>query len=120
MRYRRLDVDGDYTFGQNTQNFVVDAEAVKQAVYTRLLLLYNEWWENVEDGLPFFQQIAGKFGTPENLNGVDLVIRERIINTEGVAQIIEYQGTFDSQNRTYSVYTKVNTIYGEFALEVTF
>ena len=116
MRYRRLDSNGDYTFGQNNQNFVVDAESVKQAIYTKLNLLYGEWWENIEDGLPFFEQIAGKFGTSENLNSADLVIRERIINTEGVSQIIEYQGTFDSQNRTYSVYTKVNTIYGEFTM----
>lgn len=120
MRYRRLDSSDDYTFGQNTQDFVSDVDAVKQAVFTRLKLLYGEWWENTEDGFPFFEQVAGKPGSPGSLQAVDLVIRDRIINTENVVQIIAYSGIYNAETRNYSVYTKINTTFGDFELEVTF
>ena len=120
MRYRRLDENNEYSFGQNSQDFTFDANAVKQAVYTRLKLLYAEWWEDLEDGFPYFQQIAGKPGNTQSLQAVDLVIRERIINTPGVVQIIAYEGAFNHETRQYSVYTKINTEYGDFELEVAF
>lgn len=120
MRYRRLDENNDYVFGQNNQDFVSDADAVKQAIYTRLKLLYGEWWEDTQDGFPFFEQVAGKSATPANLQAVDLLIQERIQNTEGVLQILDYVNNFNSTTRELIVYTKVNTIYGDFELEVTF
>ena len=120
MKYRRLDENYDYVFGQNEQDFVSDVEAVKQALYTRLKLLYGEWWEDTEDGFPFLQQIAAQAGTPENLQTADLLITDRIVNTEGVLNISEYNSEFDGEVRSFSVYTKVNSIYGEFDLEVSF
>ena len=50
MQYRILDENGDYTLGQNSMK--KDKEAVAQAIQTRLGLLYGQWWENTEDGLP--------------------------------------------------------------------
>lgn len=120
VRYRRLSPEKDYTFGQNDKDFISDLEAVKQAVYTRLKLLYSEWWEDVEDGFPFFEQIAGRPGSQNNIAAADLVIRERILGTTDVSQIAEYSSSFNSTTRRLIVYTKVNTIYGEFSLEVTF
>lgn len=120
MRYRRLDTNNDYVLGQNTQDFVTDLEAVKQAVYTRLKLLYSEWWENIEDGFPFFEQVAGRSANPSSLQAVDLVIRDRIINTENVVQILAYSGAFNHDTRNYTVYTKINTAYGDFETEVTY
>lgn len=45
MIYRRLSKDWDYTFGNGTSNYIKGAEAVAQAIKSRLLLLYGEWWE---------------------------------------------------------------------------
>jgi len=118
MKYRRLDENKDYVFGQNEQDFVDEKTAVEQAIYTRLKLLYGEWWENIEDGFPFFEQIAGQSGTEEKLQAMDLVVSDRILQTEGVLQIVEFERTFE--NREYLVYTKVNSIYGSFELEVNF
>lgn len=120
MKYRKLDQNKDYVFGENTQNFVTDLEAVKQAIYSRLKLLLGEWWEDIEDGLPFFEQIAGKTGSQSNLNAADLVIRDRIINTENVLDLLDYNGVLDHTTRQYSVTAKVNTTFGVFELEVTF
>ena len=44
MLVRRLDPGHDMTFGQGLANYARDDEATAQAVKTRLLLLFNEWF----------------------------------------------------------------------------
>lgn len=118
MIYRRLDENGDYSFGRGGQDFNSGTLAVAQAVKSRLLLLQGEWWENTEEGLPLFQNILGVPGTPESLNGVDLLIQNRISETPGVRTINNYSRSF--QDRNYSVSCNVETIYGDASVEVTF
>lgn len=117
MIYRRLDNNGDYSFGRGKQDFLSGANAVAQAIKTRLLLLRSEWWEDQADGTPLFQSVLGAPGTPDNLKAVDLIIQDRITSTENVTDISEFSSTYE--NRAYSVKCTVNTAYGTIALEVT-
>jgi hypothetical protein len=122
MIYRKLSPEGDYTFGQNKQNYISGREAVAQAVYTRLLLLYGEWWENTEDGLPLFQQIFGN----RSKETADLLIRSRILGTTDVTGIASYASTLNVTTRKYQFNCIISTLYGEIeltnpqALEVLF
>lgn len=74
MRYRKLNTNGDYTFGQAQSNFYVNTpEAVAQAVKTRLLLIQGEWFLDVSEGTPYSAKIlgAGKVATlVQLLNGL--------------------------------------------------
>ncbi len=115
MKYRALDEKEDYSFGTN--KFYTKVEAVAQAILTRMRLLYGEWWENTEDGLPLFEKILGTFGGAENKNAVDLIISERILGTEGVTEIISFESTF--LNRIYSAQCVVNTVYGQATLFIS-
>lgn len=117
MKYRKLDENGDYTFGRRNQ-FLYDREAVGQAITTRLRLLLGEWWENTEDGLPLFQQILCKFRGEGDLRDVDLIISQRISGTRGVNKLVSYDSQFDSSNRVYSASCTVDTTYGEVALSI--
>lgn len=117
MKYRRLDKNGDYVFGSGNNNFLEGSEAVAQAVSTRLKLLQGEWWEDLEDGLPLWQEILGSQGSNQHLTYVDNLITQRIFNTQGVTQIIDYQGTWDSAKRQYSFNAKINTSYSETTIE---
>lgn len=117
MKYRRLTENGDYTFGSKTNNFLYDNNAVVQAIKTSLLLLKGEWWEDVNRGLPLFESILGQPGTPENIQAIDLVIRDQIANVEGVIDIKNYSGTYNS-SREYAISCQVETVYGEAYLEV--
>ena len=112
MIYRRIDENGDYTFGQGKYNFVSSLDAVAQAIKTRLLLLYAEWWENLEDGVPLFEQILSQKMTLQNKNTIDLLIKERILSTDNVTGIYDYASDFNYLSNTYSVTTTVNTTYG--------
>lgn len=118
MRYRALDENGDYTFGQNKQNFVLQAEAVAQAVLTKLKLYTGEWWEDLTDGFPLWTHIIGKRNTKEI---VDKMVQNRILEVIHVKNIIEYESTWDNSQRAYSFSCRIDTAFGETKLsEVKF
>lgn len=117
MRYRMLDINGDYSFGRGQQNITYGTYAVAQAVKTRLRLLKGEWWENTENGLPLFQNILGVPGS-SNLIIIDSLIKERIIKTPGVLTIKNFESTFE--NRKYSFYCNIETKYGEIQVDENF
>lgn len=112
MQYRILDKNGDYTLGQNSMK--QDKEAVAQAIQTRLHLLYGQWWENTEDGLPLFEKILGAYG--DNKEMIDILISERIAQTKDVKEIKSYTSTF--QNRVYTAKCVVETVYGTVSIEI--
>lgn len=121
MIYRRLDINGDYTFGRNRQDFLIGTDAAAQAVYTRLKLLLREWWEDTTDGLPLFQSILGT-RTNNGTQAIDLILQQRIRNTADIINLYDFFSTFDNETRRYTFRCRVDTIYGEIVLneEVTF
>lgn len=110
MRYRALDENGDYTFGQGASEFLVDVPAAPaQAVKTRLALAQGEWFLNKEEGTPYFPLILG-MGTQ---NTYDQAIQQRILGTEGVQSLDEYASSLDRDTRALTVVCTITTIYGQ-------
>ena len=112
MRYRRLSASGDYTFGQNAANFLVDIignpEAVAQSIATRLRLLQKEWFINTQSGVPYATEVLGK-GTRGTY---DQAIKTTILGTNGVSAIADYLSQLDHPKRTLTITATVATIYG--------
>lgn len=120
MIYRRLDANDDYVFGSNRQAFLSETDAVAQAVYTRLKLLLEEWWEDTEDGLPLFQSILGA-RTNKGKQAIDTIIQDRIRGTTNVTDLFDFSSSYDNETRQYTFRCQVMTIYGQVDLgEVTF
>lgn len=113
MKYRRLDENWDYVFGHGKNDYLEGREAVGQAVKSRLLLLYGEWWEDLEDGLPLFERILASSGSDENKQAVDIIFARRIGDTTGVLNVSWYDSSFDRNKRAYSFSCRVDTVYGE-------
>lgn len=113
MKYRKLDANGDYTFGGGSTDMLKDKGACAQAIKTRLLLLLAEWWEDLNEGLPLFQSILAK----RNIQIAEKIIRERIEGTQHVNQITFFQSFFNNESRDYSFYAIVDTDFGEITLE---
>jgi hypothetical protein len=115
MRYRKLTSDGDYSFGSGQKDFYRDVpDAVGQAVKTRLELWLGEWFLNVDDGTPYLISVLGK----QNKKTADTTIQNRILTTEGLVSIQEYESAIDPDTRRMSVTTTVNTVYGPTELDV--
>lgn len=109
MRYRKLDSDGDYSFGQGPQEFLADSpDAVAQAIRTRLLLETGEWFLNDQEGTPYKEQILGA----NKQTTYDVAIKERILGTPGVITITNYASYVIPASRGITVNATVSTIYG--------
>ncbi len=109
MRYRTLDANNDYTFGQNGANFLINSPAaVGQAVLTRLKLMAGEWFLDQTAGVPYGTKILGT-GTE---NTRDLAYQTTILQTQGVRAIVDYASYLNPTTRAFVVAATINTIYG--------
>lgn len=116
MRYRKLSPTGDYTFGQGNANFYIDnVEAVAQSVLTRLRLAQGEWFLDVTEGTPYATQILGVNTAATR----DLAIKNRILKTDGVTELVAYASQLDA-DRNFKVQATINTVYGQTTIEVAF
>lgn len=116
MRYRRLDANGDYSFGQQQADFFRNVpEAVGQAVLTRLYLFTGEWFLDTTDGTPWRTDVLGKYTRAT----YDAVIKSRILDTTGVTGIAAYSSIFDENTRKLSVVATIDTVYGQTTVDAT-
>ena len=113
MRYRRLDHGGDYTFGAGGADMLTDIEACAQSIRTRLWLLFGEWWEDLTDGLPLFQKILAQ----RDINIASEAIRNRILGTPHVRDIIYFSADWDNEQRHLLISCVVDTDYGQVTVE---
>jgi hypothetical protein len=120
MRYRKLDANGDMQFGHGAGDFWHNQpEAVGQSVMTRLLLFSGEWFLDTAAGTPWggfplndlVVQQGRILGVHTQLSR-DAAIRERILRTVGVVNILDYNSTVDPDTRVFSVGATIDTIYG--------
>lgn len=109
MRVRRIDKSHDMTFGRGRGNFADLAESVAQRVKTRLYLLKGEWFLDTTAGVPYLQKIATK---PVDVAYAESVLKQTILQTDGVASITEWSADLNRQTRKFSVACRVTTIYG--------
>lgn len=110
MRYRKQDENGDYCFGTGLNDFHIDkAEAVAQAIDTRLKLWIGEWFADTSDGTGWTQSILGK----HSKNLYELALRQRVLETIGVISIQEFESSLDTSTRILTVRMIINTVYGQ-------
>lgn len=108
MRYRRL-VDHDYPLGHGAADLHRDSpETVAQAVATRLRLLAGEWFLDLAEGTPYVQGVFGR----HTQASYDLVLRARILGTEGVTEITAYESAYNPETRKLTVAVTIDTDYG--------
>ncbi|MGV8002653.1 hypothetical protein QPK14_11240 [Photorhabdus temperata subsp. temperata] len=108
MRYRR-EIDSDYVFGRGDASFLINSpEAVAQAVKTRLMLCSGEWFLDDREGTDY-DKVLGK-GTS---GFYDLIIRQRILQTQGVSEIIHYRSERNPNTRKITITATIDTIYGQ-------
>ena len=110
MRYRGLDANGDMNFGQQQANFLRNSPAtVAQSIMTRLRLWFGEWFLDTTAGTPYQQAALGT----NKQETIEPAIRSRILDGEGVLEILEFNLVVDSENRKVTITGLVDTIYGE-------
>jgi len=111
MRYRALDENGDMVM-RNGQAYIEDVEAVQQACATRLRLLIEEWWEDINDGVPYWQKIIAT----RNIDEAVRIIKKRIEGTSNVLTVVALEHDWNNETRTLRIRAAVQSVYGIFEL----
>lgn len=110
MRYRKLDNNGDYSFGLVKADFLVNSpDTVAQAVLTRLNLWVGEWFANIDDGTGWTTDVLGK-----GSSGLyEMMLRQRVLGTPGVKSILDFQAVYAADSRKLTVHIRIDTVYGQ-------
>jgi hypothetical protein len=106
-----IDLDlGDTSHDIEIQNgdlqLTQDGDQTAQHVKIRLMAFYKEWFLDLRVGTPYFEEILGQKFRPGRQAAV---IRKRILETEEVNTILEFD--FNRINRVLSVNSDFDTIY---------
>jgi hypothetical protein len=110
ISYLRLDAEYDPVF--DPASALTDLQAVEQAIKTRILLFEGEWWENLSEGTPMFQQILGQRATPTALQAMALALTARISGTPYVSSVQDVTVSFNAASRALSYQATVQTAFG--------
>ncbi|UIA94536.1 hypothetical protein LU632_25960 (plasmid) [Erwinia tracheiphila] len=109
MRYRKLDSQGDYSFGKSQADFYKDSpEAPGQAAFTRLVLFTDEWFLDSQEGTPWSVEVLGKY----TASIYDAVLKDRLLGTQAVTGIERYTSELNRDTRKLTVTAILNTLYG--------
>lgn len=114
--YRALDTNGDPIWGQGQYNLLSNTDAVAQLILTRLRLFEGEWWANTLEGLPLWQSILA---VTANVEDIVLLIRNRVLGTPYVVDMINVEAGFNSSTRAFSFSAVALTQFGT-NVQITF
>lgn len=107
MTVRALDATGDIVTSGTV--FIDEQNEIAQTIKTRLRLFLGEYFRDITDGTPWYEQILGK---ATNMNARESALRQRIANTSGVIRLTSFATDFDLDSKTYTVTVSVLTNYG--------
>jgi hypothetical protein len=80
------------------------ADEVRQRVKVALWHYIEEYFLNIPNGVPWYEQILGR---KSGAGIVSHILRRKILATPGVIRIVEFQTRFDSITRTYQLDAKI-------------
>lgn len=108
MTVRKLDENGDIV--TSGAIFISQTDEIAQTIRTRLRLFLGEYFRDITDGTPWFEQILGK---GVNMSAREAALRNRIANTPGVIRLTAFSLDFPSVDaRALTVTASVLTQYG--------
>lgn len=113
MRVRALTSTGDYQVGTKAVFLVNTPQAVAQAIDTRLRLNKGDWFLDTTEGLDLSKILGVRTQSTR-----DLEVQSRILGTQGVTAITDYQSSVDG--RAFTVVATVQTLYGATQFTGTF
>lgn len=117
MKYRKLDDNHDYVFGRNGEDYIDGDEAIAQAIRTKVLLFYGEWWESLGEGIPVFESLLGQVANDNLIRSASLLLTQRILEVLGVLSVDSIDVT--NISRTFNFVVHVTTENGQETVEVS-
>jgi hypothetical protein len=106
MRSRAITSTSDWTFGKSQNNYVVNIQAVRQNIQTRLQSWLGDCWFDTGAGVNWLGYIGSKDQTAMTLG-----LASVILNTAGVTGLIQLSASLNDNSRSISISYQVQTVY---------
>lgn len=107
MLFRTLDENWDWRFGRGKSDYASDSLSVAFDLKTKVLSWLNDCFFSMESGIDWKKYLGGKVQKTD----IDNAIKNQIIFTEQVAEIVFFESSV--YNRKYTCTARVKTIYGD-------
>lgn len=91
-------------------NLIDDTVQIQQNLIIRLKFILAEWYLDNTQGIPYFEDFFIK--NPNQIR-IESVLKQEIVNTDGVVELLAFASSYDNQLRKYNVTFAVRTISGE-------
>lgn len=111
-----LDLEGDLLIENYDLKLIDELDQIIQNVSIRLRFFLGEWFLDNEAGIPYYEDFFIK--APNQIR-IESLIKEEILNTEGINEITSFESDFDSSLRTFSVNFSATADEGEIEVEVS-
>lgn len=106
----KLDSNGDLLFINGESPVVSEpAEDLAQRLTIKLKTFKNEWFLNLDTGVPYYQSV---FGKQRGKAAVDTIFQEQILSEPDALEITQFDSSIDNATRQYSLTFRVRTDSG--------
>jgi hypothetical protein len=115
MKVRRIDANGDACFGHGESDWLHDADAVAQCVYSACKLTLGSWFLDTSLGVAWAQQPTGQpsiLGRQFDQTFAESELKRVVLETSGVSAIQAFTLDYDSTARTLAASIDILTVYG--------
>lgn len=109
MRVAGLTDSGDWRFGKGRAVYLRRSEAIQQNVVTRLRSFIDDWFADIDAGLPWLEML----GTRNNETRILREIEQVVLQTEGVRSIQRLQLVEVDQDRGASIELAIIDIFDQ-------
>lgn len=110
----RLDANGDLSIVNGDLSIISDKLEIDQLLKQRLQFFSGEWFLDIEDGLPWFDEVFVKNPDPVILN---TIFKDIILTTPGVLGLDEFDLTLDTVTRVMTLSFRARTTEGPITFE---
>lgn len=111
---RRLDADGDIYIGPNGSEGITGIDGVVQLAVIQLKLFLEEWFANLDEGFPWFQEILGKKFTSEVEQRIRALVVDRMTRkVPAVTGVFGLAVSFGGSDRALGISLGLHTHFGD-------
>ena len=89
-------------------------ETIDQHVRANLRSFKGEWFLNLDEGVPYYQDILKKNQSPVL---IDAILKEAILNSYGVTELTAFEIKVDTETRKMFLDFEINTVEGFLSFE---